>query len=64
MHKIELLIKHDEKTFNDIAEKIDLASNTNILTKEGILQKLIGKDVVKTKMIKFLDNCLYKMQKN
>ena len=33
MDKIELQIKQDEETVNDVAEKIELASNTNIVTK-------------------------------
>ena len=51
MDKIELQINQDENTVNDIAEKIELASNTNIVTKEEFLQKLSGKDVVKFKKI-------------
>ena len=51
MYEIELQIKQDETTLNDIAEKIELASNTNIVTKEEVLQKLIGKVVIKSKMI-------------
>ena len=33
MDKIELQIKQDEETVNDVAEKKELASNTNIVTK-------------------------------
>ena len=51
MDKNELQIKQDEKTVKFLAEKLELASNTFIIRKEEILQKLIGKDYVKTKMI-------------
>ena len=51
MDKIELEIKQDENTINDIAEKLELTSNTNMVTKEELLQKFITKDVIKNKMI-------------
>ena len=51
MDKIELEIKRDENTINDIAEKLEIVSNTNILTKEELLQKFVAKDVIKNKMI-------------
>ena len=51
MDKIELEIKQDEKTINDIAEKLEIVSNTNMVTKEELLQKFVAKDVVKNKMI-------------
>ena len=51
MDKTELQIEQDENTVNDFAEKIVPASNTNNVTKEEKVQKLIGKDVVKTKKI-------------
>ena len=51
MDKIELEIKQDENTINDIAEKLELVSNTNIVTKEELLQKFVAKDVIKNKMI-------------
>ena len=51
MDKIELKTKRDENTINDIAEKIELVSNTNIVTKEELLQKFVAKDVIKNKMI-------------
>ena len=41
MDKIELEIKQDENTINDIAEKIELVCITNMVTKEEILQKFI-----------------------
>ena len=51
MDKIEKEIKQDENTINDIAEKLELVSNTNMVTKEELLQKFIAKDVLKNKMI-------------
>ena len=51
MDKIELEIKQDESTINDIAEKLELVSNTNMVTKEELLQKFVAKDVIKNKMI-------------
>ena len=51
MDKIEQEIKRDENTINDIAEKLELVSKTNMVTKEEILQKFIAKDVIKNKMI-------------
>ena len=43
-------IKKDENTVKDSAEEIEQESITNFVTKVDILQKLIGKDAVKTKM--------------
>ena len=51
MDKRELEIKQDENTINDIAEKLELISNTNMVTKEELLQKFVAKDVIKNKMI-------------
>ena len=51
MDKIELEIKQDENAINDIAEKIELISNTNMVTKEELLQKFVAKDVIKNKML-------------
>ena len=50
MDKIEQEIKQDENTLNDLAEK-KLISNTNMVTKEELLQKFVAKDVIKNKMI-------------
>ena len=44
-------MKKDENTINDIAEKIELVSNTNIVTREEVLRKIKGKDVIKKKML-------------
>ena len=51
MDKIEQTIKQDEDTVIDVAEKLKLISNTNMATKEELLQKFIAKDVIKNKMI-------------
>ena len=51
MDIIEQEIKQDESTINDIAEKLELVSNTNMVTKEELLQKFVAKDVLKNKMI-------------
>ena len=51
MDKIEQEIKQDEDTIIDIAEKLELVSNTNMVTKEELLQKFVAKDVIKNKMI-------------
>ena len=51
MDKIEQEIKQDENTINDIAQKLELVSNTNMVTKEEILHKFVAKDVIKNKMI-------------
>ena len=51
MDKIEQEIKQDENTINDIAENLELVSNTNMVTKEELLQKFVAKDVIKNKMI-------------
>ena len=51
MDKIELEIKQDENTINEIAEKLELISNNNMVTKEELLRKFVAKDVIKNKMI-------------
>ena len=51
MDKTELEIKQDEKTITDIAEKLELVSNTKMVTEERLLQKFVAKDVIKNKMI-------------
>ena len=51
MDKIEQEIKKDESTVYNIAEKLKLVSNTNMVTKEELLHKFIAKDVIKNKMI-------------
>ena len=39
------------KTLIDIAEKLKLVSNTNMVTKAELLHKFVAKDVIKNKMI-------------
>ena len=51
MDKLELEKRQDDNTLNDIAEKLQLVSNTNMVTKEELLQKFVAKDVIKNKMI-------------
>ena len=51
MDKKEQEIKQDENTINDIAEKLELVSNTNMVTKEELLHKFIAKDVIKNKKV-------------
>ena len=51
MEQIEQEIKRDQNTINDIAQKLELISNTNMVTKEELLQKFVAKDVIKNKMI-------------
>ena len=43
MDKADLEIKQDENTISDIADKLELVSNTNMVTKEELLQKLLVK---------------------
>ena len=43
MDKIELEIKQDENTINDIAKKLKLVSNTNMVTKEELYKNLLLK---------------------
>ena len=50
MDKVELEIKQDENTINDIAEKLELLSSTNMVTKEELLRNIVAKDVIKNKM--------------
>ena len=51
MDKIELEIKQHENLISDIAEKLELVANINMVTKEELLQKFVAKDVLKNKMI-------------
>ena len=51
MENSDLRTKRDEKTINDIAEKLELKSGTNMVTKEELLHKLVAIDVIKNKMI-------------
>ena len=51
MDEIEQEIKRDENKKNNIAEKLELVTNNNMVTKEERLQKFVSKDVLKNKMI-------------
>ena len=51
MNKIEIERKQDGNTINDTDEKLELVSNTNMVTKEELLQKFVAKDGKKNKMI-------------
>ena len=63
MDKIESEMKRDEKTINDIAEKLELVANTNMVTKVELLQKFVAKDVKKTRRSLLLVKCLLNMRK-
>ena len=43
MDKIESEIKQDQNTINDIAEKLELVSNNNMVTKEEFYRNLLLK---------------------
>ena len=49
MDKIEQEIKQDENTINNIAQKLELVSNTNMVTKEELLHKFVAKGGKKTR---------------
>ena len=51
MDKIEQEIRRDDDTVYEVAENFELLSNTNMATKEELLQKFVAKDVIKNKMI-------------
>ena len=51
MDKIELQIKRDEITIYDIAEKLELISNTNMVTKGELSHIFVPKDILKNKII-------------
>ena len=51
MDKVESEIKRAENTINDIAEKLALVANTNMVTREQLLRKFVAKDLEKNKMI-------------
>ena len=63
MDKIELELKQDESTKNDIAEKLELVSNTKMVTKEELIQKCVTKDVLKNKMITVAGQMLIEYEK-
>ena len=47
----------------DIAEKIELPSYTNTVTKEELTPKIFGKDVENTKMINVAGNMIIQYEK-
>ena len=51
MEETESEMKRVENTINDIAEKVEVVSKTNKITKEELLQKIVAKDVRRNKMI-------------
>ena len=64
MSKVEVETKRDENTINDIAEKLELVSNTNMVTKEKLLQKFVAKNVIKNKMIIVAGQILIEYEKD
>ena len=64
MDRIEFEIKRDENTIKDIAEKIELFSNTNMNRKEELLQKFVAEGVIKNKMITVADHTFFELEKN
>ena len=63
MDKIEQAIRQDEDTVIDVAEKLKLVSNTNMVTKEELLHKYIAEDVIKNKMINVAGQMLIEYEK-
>ena len=63
MDKIELETKQDENGIKDIAEKLELVANNNMVTKEELLQKFVAKDVIKNKMITVADQKFIEYEK-
>ena len=63
MDKIEQAIRQYEDTVLDVAEKLKLVSNTNMVTKEEFLHKFIAKDVMKNKMINVAGQMLIEYEK-
>ena len=51
LDKKESETKRDENTKDDIPEKLELVSNTNMITKKELLRKFVAKDVIKGRMI-------------
>ena len=47
MDKVESETKRAENTINDIAEKLALVANTNMVTREQLLRKFVAKDLEK-----------------
>ena len=51
LHSSELQVKQDKKASNDRSEKLKIVSDTNITTEEALLNKLLSKNVLKTKKV-------------
>ena len=64
MDRIEFEIKRDENTIRDVAEKIELFSNTNKVRKEELLQKFVAEGVIKNKMITAAGHTFVELEKN
>ena len=64
MDAIEQAIRQDEDTVIDVAEKLKLVSNTNMVTKEELLHKFIDKDVIKNKIIKVAGQMFIEYEKD
>ena len=64
MDKIVLEIKRGENTINDSAEKLELKSNTIMITNEELLPKFVVKEVKKTKSSLLLVKRSFNIRKN
>ena len=53
MDEIEIQTEQDENTITDILEKLQMVSNTNMVTKQKVLKELVVKEVTKTKLTSF-----------
>ena len=51
LHSSELQVKQVKKASNDKAEKLKIVSDTNITTEEALINKLLSKNVLKTKKV-------------
>ena len=63
MGRRDLETKRDENTLNHFVEKLQLIANTNMVTKEALLQKFVAKYVLKTKMITVAGQMFIKYEK-
>ena len=64
MDKIESETKRDDNTKNDIAEQLELVSNTNIITKEELLKKFVATCVLKNNLITVASEIFIEYEKN
>ena len=51
MAELDSEMQREENTVNDFRGKLELVSNTNMITKEELLQKFVAKDITKNKII-------------